>query len=230
MDTSQIDAILEQTLADLRLSRSERSALDEILAEYDGDARQLEVVRSRAFELARSRLGDSSDVAVLGWLEAVIRSIESAQAPQQDAALAEAWFSPHSDCAGRIMQLVERSQKSIEVCVFTITDDRITHALLESHARGTDIRIITDDMKAGDLGSDINDLAEAGIPLATDNSSAHMHNKFAIFDGTTVITGSYNWTRTAARANQENLIVTDDRELVRRFSAEFDRLWRAFHR
>ncbi len=230
MDTARIDEILAQTLDDLRLSRSERSALDEILADFDGDARDLEVIRSRAFEIARSRTTDSKDIAILGWLEAVMRAIESAQASQQESILAEAWFSPHSDCAGRLVQLINRSKKSIDVCVFTITSDRLTHALLEAHSRSVKIRIITDDMKAGDLGSDITDLANAGIDIVTDDSPAHMHHKFAIFDAATVITGSYNWTRSASRVNQENLIVSQNRDLLRRFSEEFGQLWRAFRR
>lgn len=230
MDNTHIDDILERTLDDLRLSRSERTALDEILAGLDRDSRRLEVVRSRAFEVARARLSDSKDVAVLDWLEAVIRAIESAGTDDRSTRVAEAWFSPHSDCAGRIVQLIQRSRDTIDVCVFTITSDRITSALLAAHERGITVRVITDDLKAGDLGSDIADLERAGIALATDDSSSHMHNKFAIFDGHVVITGSYNWTRSAARANQENLIVTDNPAPVRRFIDEFDRLWRTFRR
>jgi phosphatidylserine/phosphatidylglycerophosphate/cardiolipin synthase-like enzyme len=39
------------------------------------------------------------------------------------------------------------------------------------------------------------------------------------------MTGSYNWTRNAAKENQENLVVTHDPLIVRPFSEEFERLW-----
>ena len=52
-----------------------------------------------------------------------------------------------------------------------------------------------------------------------------MHHKFAIFDNKTLLTGSYNWTRSAARNNEENFIVTADRLLVQRFDSEFEQLW-----
>ena len=42
------------------------------------------------------------------------------------------------------------------------------------------------------------------------------------------MTGSYNWTRSAAEHNRENLAVTDDRRLVAAFSEEFERLWTEF--
>jgi phosphatidylserine/phosphatidylglycerophosphate/cardiolipin synthase-like enzyme len=49
-----------------------------------------------------------------------------------------------------------------------------------------------------------------------------------VFDGRTAVTGSYNWTRTAAEQNQENLVVSDDPRLVRTLADEFERLWRSF--
>lgn len=90
------------------------------------------------------------------------------------------------------------------------------------------MRVLTDNEKASDLGSDIARIAEAGIPVAVDESDKHMHHKFAIFDASVVITGSYNWTRSAATYNEENLVTTGEPSLVRAFSEEFDRLWKKF--
>lgn len=53
----------------------------------------------------------------------------------------------------------------------------------------------------------------------------HMHHKFVLLDGRKLITGSFNWTVTAAQSNRENVIVTDDPELVRPYLDEFRRLW-----
>jgi mitochondrial cardiolipin hydrolase len=52
-----------------------------------------------------------------------------------------------------------------------------------------------------------------------------MHHKFAVFDARTLLTGSYNWTRSADEYNKDNFLVTDDPHLVQAFSATFDRLW-----
>ena len=54
-----------------------------------------------------------------------------------------------------------------------------------------------------------------------------MHHKFALFDGATLATGSYNWTRGAWHDNQENLIITTDRRLVAAYTSVFERLWKA---
>ena len=87
------------------------------------------------------------------------------------------------------------------------------------------VRVITDDDKAGDLGSDIDRLRDAGIELAVDDSDAHMHHKFGLFDGTRLVTGSFNWTRAASGENNENLLLTTEPTLVRAYAAEFERLW-----
>ena len=112
------------------------------------------------------------------------------------------------------------------MCVFTITDDRITTAILEAHARGVAVRVLTDDEKSHDLGSDIDRLRAAGIPCKMDvGNAAHMHHKFALFDGRRLMTGSFNWTRSASEQNEENLIVTADPALVAAFAGRFEMLW-----
>lgn len=45
---------------------------------------------------------------------------------------------------------------------------------------------------------------------------AHMHHKFAVIDGRLLVNGSFNWTRQAVLYNQENCVVTDNPQLVRR--------------
>jgi mitochondrial cardiolipin hydrolase len=47
-----------------------------------------------------------------------------------------------------------------------------------------------------------------------------------VLDGRSVLTGSYNWTRGAARDNRENFMLTWAPEAVRSFSENFDRMWR----
>jgi phosphatidylserine/phosphatidylglycerophosphate/cardiolipin synthase-like enzyme len=148
--------------------------------------------------------------------------------PEFSRGMAEAWFSPHDDCPGRIINLFAEARSHADVCVFTITDDRISEAMLAAHARGLRIRIITDNDKAHDLGSDIDRLAAAGIAVRIDRSPFHMHHKFALFDGRLLLQGSFNWTRGAARDNQEDLIVVDEPRLITAFGREFERLWTQF--
>lgn len=60
-----------------------------------------------------------------------------------------------------------------------------------------------DNDKRFDDGSDIARLAALGIEVRLDDTPFHMHHKFAIFDGTSIANGSFNWTRSASSSNHE---------------------------
>ncbi|MGB0583387.1 MAG: phospholipase D-like domain-containing protein, partial [Limisphaerales bacterium] len=139
---------------------------------------------------------------------------------------AKLFFSPGNKCLKAITGLLGLAKQRVDICVFTITDNRITDAILRAHQRGVKVRIISDNDKAHDAGSDISRLESEGLPLRTDKTPDHMHHKFALVDGNTAITGSYNWTRSAANDNFENVLVTDDTQIVKPYQREFERLWR----
>ncbi len=52
-----------------------------------------------------------------------------------------------------------------------------------------------------------------------------MHHKFVVLDGTTLLNGSYNWTRSAAAHNEENVVVTSEAKLVQTFAQHFAEMW-----
>jgi phosphatidylserine/phosphatidylglycerophosphate/cardiolipin synthase-like enzyme len=53
-----------------------------------------------------------------------------------------------------------------------------------------------------------------------------LHHKFAVIDNRTVITGSFNWSPSAAHQNDEVLLVMESPLLAAHFTREMDRLWR----
>lgn len=233
MQNEQLDKILRHTLEDFRLSRGERRMLSSTLAELGAGEPQLAVLRSRAFDIAREQISDgdgnggrvdhAQTAAVIEWLEEVVKVMQPAK-PHRELA-DEAYFSPGNDCSRKIAELLRRARHKIDICVFTITDNRISNAIVDAHAGGTTVRIISDNDKALDGGSDIERFQRLGIPLRLDRTEHHMHHKFAVFDDSFTITGSYNWTRSAAKYNMENFIVTHDTGLTRRFSQLFEQLW-----
>src|SRR5262249_29551038 len=153
-----------------------------------------------------------ADREILNWLEGVVKALskDAEGGDRRSASSAEAYFSPGEECPRAIQRVLRDAKATADVCVFTITDDRLSDALLDAPRRGVSVRVITDDSKADDLGSDVDRLDQEGIPVRVDRSPFHMHHKFAVLDGATLLTGSYNWTRGAARDNEENLIVTSE--------------------
>lgn len=228
MDDARLQEILRQTLSDKRLSRGEQQALRAVLADEAPDDRMLDHIRARAFHIAAEEMTDAASRLALHWLEELIRILEGFRSGAGEPPLAEARFGPGKGIRERVKGLLVGARKSVDICVFSITDDRIANAILKAHERGVAVRIVTDDEKTSDAGSDVARLARAGIPVATDASAHHMHHKFAPFDDRVLVTGSYNWTRSAADENRENIVVTSDPRLLAAYREEFDRLWAEF--
>lgn len=231
MKPDQLRNMLEQTIDDFRLSRGERQALSRILDHLDPTEDMLALYRRIAFEIGRDKLtaaGSHTAGDIVDWLEDVAKVLQSKSEGSKRTTLAESYFTPGDDCPRRIAGLLKAAKKSAELCVFTITDDRISDEIIEAHRRGIAVRIVTDDEKAFDPGSDISRLEKAGLPVRVDRSQYHMHHKFALFDGEKLLTGSYNWTRSAASNNEENFIITGEPRFVSRFSDLFEDLWKKF--
>ena len=225
MNSDELQGLLSETLDDYRLSRGERQALSARLAEVQLDERLADQCHRVAFELARASIDTVNTPQVLEWLYDVTRLLRNA-APKSDTIRAEALFSPGDDCWQKIVSLLNSARHSIDICVFTITDNRIAEPIQAAHRRGIKVRVITDNDKANDRGSDAERLAHAGIEVRVDRTDHHMHHKYATFDGKRLLTGSYNWTRSAAEYNEENFIITDNSNLVAEFQGEFERLWK----
>lgn len=219
-------AQLEDSFADVQLSDAERRDLSHALREAQPPEDGLRRMRNRAFDLVREHTQDPTLLPLLKWLEGVVRAIDTGRAVEGMAQPSQAWFSPGDTCLRAIVQQLRAVRRAADLCVFTISDDRITEEVLAAHRRGVAIRVITDNDKEYDSGSDIGRIRAAGVAVALDQTDAHMHHKFAIFDGLRLLNGSYNWTRSAATYNEENLVLSHEASLVRRFQDEFDTLWR----
>lgn len=219
--------LLEESLADDHLSDQERQELLTLLRTVSPPEESLRQIRNAAFALLRKRVDGTDLFHLLRWLEGIIKILDLARVPVIPLQ-SGAYFSPNGGCRQAILHRFAQARTKVDVCVFTISDDPIAEAMARAHRRGVKLRILTDDEKLSDAGSDVEDLKRAGIPVVIDDPGAHMHHKFAIFDDSWLITGSYNWTRSAALDNDENLIETTDPHLVRQFMSRFEALWKRY--
>lgn len=226
MEFADLDRRLRESLGDLRLDNAEKSGLRAAVSGADGD--DVRRVRNHAFDIARELMlaQPARTLEALHWLEQVVKTLDAAAAPAPR--VTQAYFAPGDACLRKLRELIAGARTRIDVCVFTISDDRLSGALLDAHARGVAVRVLSDNDKRFDTGSDIERLSAAGVPLRLDDTPFHMHHKFALFDGRVLANGSFNWTRSATAQNEENLVVTDDPALVGWFAARFESLWDAF--
>ena len=217
------------TLTDGVLSKEEEQSLRDAIETLAGDRQGLAFIRNRAYRKARERI-ERSPTDTLRWLERIDKIVDNtASPPKQGGKPAESLvaFSPGEMGLDMIRRELREAKRSIDICVFTITDNRISDTIIDAHRSGIAVRIITDNDKQFDDGSDIARMVRADIPTRFDPDTDHMHHKFAIVDGQRLITGSYNWTRGATR-NHENVTVLSEQALVDTFAKEFNHLWSSF--
>lgn len=228
MNFDELDRQLRDSIEDLQLDAEERHALRDLGERLDGG--RLRFLRNRAFTISRERINaePTEAIDVLRWLEQVVRTLD--QTPTSGPEGTRVHFSPGDDCLRELLALCRQCRRHLDVCVYTIADDRLSDAILACHQRGVTVRLISDNDKKFDDGSDVRALREAGIPVRVDDQPHHMHHKFALFDRRVLANGSFNWTRSASRYNEENLVISDDARLVDAFARRFDTLWQRFAR
>ena len=91
---AQVDA----TMVDARLSDDERRVLVHTLREASPAEDGLRQLRNRAFDLVRSRTTDPEQLALLKWLEGVVRAIDTGRSPDSVTVRSQAFFSPGTGC------------------------------------------------------------------------------------------------------------------------------------
>ena len=160
-------------------------------------------------------------------------------------------FPPHSpkdadhglNLIGRIL---DTAQQTIDMALFVFSAQSLTDVLAERQDAGVAIRLLADPGFASRSFSEVLDLLglalpdrfcklEAGNqPLTTPIKGIgtprlargdKLHHKFAVIDNKTVITGSFNWSPSAAHTNDETLLVIHSPQLAKHFTREMDRLW-----
>jgi hypothetical protein len=127
----------------------------------------------------------------------------------------------------RICSDISQARHRVWLAMYTLTDDLLSQELKLAHQRGVDVRVIVDDEQSLIPGADATWLANSGVPVTTDKSWARMHHKFVVLDST-VLSGSFNWTKQASIANNENLCILRDPRTLSSFACEFKRLWHQF--
>ena len=139
----------------------------------------------------------------------------------------EIYFSPDGNTAHRIIKAIDDSISTIDLAIFDITSQEIKGAFERAKNRGVKIRIVADSRQAKGANSVIQTLIDEGFNVKIKHGIGRgiMHNKFAVFDGKLMVTGSYNWTNNAEHFNYENAIFISDPETIKRYQEEFDRIY-----
>ena len=94
---------------------------------------------------------------------------------------------------------------------------------MDAFKRHVDVQVILDKSQRTKMYSSATFLANEGIPTYIDPIHKIAHNKIIIIDGKTVITGSFNFTKSAEEGNAENLLVISNApDLAQSYTANWN--------
>jgi len=135
------------------------------------------------------------------------------------------YFSPNGGCQYAVISEIRKAVQSIDIAMYYLSSRDIAQALLKAQERKVKIRIVLDQGQEIESASKSGYLVKHGFQIKYHLGFGLMHNKFAIIDGKTMITGSFNWTITAEERNEENLLVIRDPDTINKFQERFNYLW-----
>lgn len=145
-------------------------------------------------------------------------------------------FSPQGKCSAYILREIEAAKQELLVAVYAFTSDDLAGALIQAKKRGVAVQVVVDrEFDRTNETSKGKFLDAQKIPVRRvsgttstvgDKDPGLMHQKFAVVDRRVVFTGSYNWTHSAEKRNDENLLVFRDASpLAEEYRKAFFRLW-----
>jgi len=145
-----------------------------------------------------------------------------------DGVLIETYFSPDDGTASRIQELIAGAEQSIYFMAFSFTSDDIAAALIERHKAGVTVAGVFEGSQYGsNAGTEFDNLLAAGIDVYLDGNRNNMHHKVIIIDEGVVITGSYNFSRSAETRNDENTLIIHSPTLASFYISEFKDIFAA---
>jgi phosphatidylserine/phosphatidylglycerophosphate/cardiolipin synthase-like enzyme len=140
----------------------------------------------------------------------------------------ENYFCPQDGCQKQILEELNAANSSIYFLTFTFTDKEIAKVLVDKKKAGLDVRGVIESYQ-GRTYWVYPQLNASGIQIILDNEKTLQHSKVFIIDNRTVITGSFNPTRSADTVNDENIIILQQPNIVDEYLGEFDYLFVALN-
>ena len=145
---------------------------------------------------------------------------------------ARALFSPQGGIEDALIRAVEASKATIDIAMFSFFSKRIAEALLAAKNRGVAVRLVLDKSQASLSSLDdwfawheFDMRVIVGPDDTRDPLYQKMHNKYGVFDGKLVETGSFNYSPNAEKNSFENSNWFDLPEVAARYAAFFERMF-----
>lgn len=140
----------------------------------------------------------------------------------------ETYFSAEKDVTGILATALAGAQQEILFMAFSFTDDLLGETMLARAEAGVQVQGVFETL-GSDTSFSFYPIMQAvdwpNLQVRRDGNPRMMHHKVLIIDRHTVVFGSFNFTDSANRRNDENVVIVHDPTFASYFVEEFDAVW-----
>ena len=135
-------------------------------------------------------------------------------------------FAAEADELTALKAEIARAESAIRIMTFIFSLDELSEAILEQAANpGFTVQGVFEKRNSTASWSQLPALHCAGAAMRQDGNRYILHHKVIIIDEHTVITGSFNFSRSAAKNNDENIVIIRDSTIAGLYLDEWKRIW-----
>lgn len=144
-----------------------------------------------------------------------------------DGTVVENYFSTHDHIASHLIDHIGKSKQSIRFLAFSYTHQGICDAMTGRAKTGIPVQGVFEKSQATNKFTKYHNLHAFGSPVEVylDANPRNMHHKVIILDQETTVAGSYNFSDSAEKSNDENVVIIRNKDVARRFEEEFQKVF-----
>lgn len=142
-----------------------------------------------------------------------------------DGTTVENYFSTHDQIDRRVIELIGKAKRSIVFMAFSFTHGGIAQAMIDAAKRGVQVAGVVETRQNSEHSEFAKLRRTQGVEVLLDGNSFNMHHKVIVLDDQVVITGSYNFSASATKGNDENIVFVYNRAVAARYNDEFRRVY-----
>ncbi len=133
-------------------------------------------------------------------------------------------FAPEDKCGDKVVQVIQKAQKSIRFMAFSFTHDQIGKALEKKVKAGVSVSGVFETRGSDTEHSEYEVLKKMKADVWQDGNPYVMHHKVFIIDEAVVVMGSFNFSKNADTSNDENMLIIYNSNIAQQFLAEYQKI------
>ncbi|MBI4656754.1 MAG: phosphatidylserine/phosphatidylglycerophosphate/cardiolipin synthase family protein [Elusimicrobia bacterium] len=139
-------------------------------------------------------------------------------------------FTDYTRISPVLVSAIDKTHHTLDVALYNLQLADVAQALIRAHSRGVKTRVVFDYGHVyPKTGREIQEVIDSGMEVKVMKGRGKlgsMHNKYAVFDGTVLETGSNNWSLSAENASFENMMFVFEPDIISGYQENFEWLWR----